>query len=314
MNKISMAGCCLQGRSACCRQRHPSFGGNVELDTDATSTELTDTAYDSGGRVKLQIDGRRDNGEYFAAAKGELLALVGGGSVAEDAWLMVGHTGSWNVRVGRYENEHMFPEGRDTVIVHATSVASGNAPVPYEMDAVRGRSDNGVRLRIQGVENWMLELGTFYGGGNNQEMFSGIRPVAVYSGEDITLRLGLETLDDGTSDLSGAGVSVGFNAGDASFNVNLTQLDNELGMFESTTFGANVLFNSIAIGFYQVDTDYDTGLDPSVSTLYASYSHMFGGIEDLYFTYAVSSSSSDDVATGSDDQVTAARLRLNYEF
>lgn len=61
-------------------------------------------------------------------------------------------------------------------------------------------------------------------------------------------------------------------------------------------------------------TDYDNGADPSVTTIYGSYSHMIDGLEDTYITYAFSTSSSSDVADCSDDQVDGVRVRLNYEF
>ena len=290
------------------------FGGNIEIDNDAISTDLEDTSYSQGGRIKLEINGRRDMGDYFVSGKGEALARVDGGSETEDAWIMIGRTGVWNVRVGRYENTHLFPEGRDTIIEHAIDGGSGNAPVPYEMDSVRGRFDGGLRLRIQSVENWLLELGSQYGGGDDESAFGGIRPVAVYNNGDIDLRIGFESRDDGVDDLSGVGVSFGSSIGDVGYILNVTSLDDEENDRESTTIGANITIGEFVLGAYVVDTDYDAGNDPEVTTFYASYRQQIAEIDTLYITYAMSSSSSDDVASDADDQVDAVRVRLNYEF
>lgn len=292
-----------------------NFSGNVEIDNDAVSTDQLDTVYDQGGRVKLQIDGRRDMGDWFASAKGEVLAKVDGTTVTEDSWLMIGKTGVWNVRIGHYENTHLFPEGRDTLILHAVDGGSGNAPVPYEMDSVRGRFSGGLRLRIQSVENWDLELGSQYGSsGDKESAFSGIRPVVVYNPGNFELRLGLEARDDGVDDLSGAGVSFGSSIGDIGYIINLTTLDDDANELESTTVGINFTIGEFVIGAYVVDTDYDAGDDPTLQTIYASYRQNIAEIESLYITYAISTSSSDDVADDADDQVDAARIRLNYDF
>lgn len=291
-----------------------NFSGNVEIDNDAISTDLEDTVYSQGGRVKLQIDGRRDMGDYFVSAKGEVLAKVDGTTVTEDSWLMIGKTGVYNVRIGHYENTHLFPEGRDTIIEHATDGGSGNAPVPYEADSVRGRFSGGVRLRIQSVENWLIELGSQYGGGDGEEVFGGVRPVVVYNDGNIDLRLGFETRDDGVDDLSGFGVSFGSSVGDVGYIINLTELDDEENDRESTTIGASISIGEFVLGAYVVDTDYDAGNDPELTTVYASYRQQIAQIDTLYVTYAMSTSSSDDVAADADDQVDAVRIRLNYEF
>lgn len=295
-----------------------NFAGNVELDTDMISTDQDDTTYTHGGRAKLEINGRRDAGEWFVAGKGEALAKVDGDMVSEDVWLMIGKTGQWNVRVGRYENSHMFPEGRDTVIEHATDGGSGNAPVPYEMDRARGRfggdSDGGLRLRVQSIENWLVEIGTRWGGGDSESAISGIRPVLIYDDGSMNLRLGMETVDDGFQDLSGLGVSFGSSVGDVGYIINLTSLDDDANGLESTTIGANLTIGEFVVGAYLVDTDYDAGNDPEVTTIYASYRQNIANLDTLYITYAMSSSSSDDVAADADDQKDQVRVRLNYDF
>lgn len=303
-----------------------NFSGNVEIDSTVTSTDLENSVWDQGGRVKLQIDGRRDMGDYFASAKGEVLAKVDGTTVTEDSWLMIGKTGVYNVRIGHYENTHLFPEGRDTLIEHATDGGSGNAPVPYEADSVRGRFSGGLRLRVQSVENWLLELGSQYGGGDGENAFGGVRPVVVYNPGNFELRLGLEARDDGETDLSGFGVSFGSSIGDVGYIINVTKLDEEdpdAGTpaddlvneeRESTTVGINFTIGEFVVGAYVVDTDYDTGNDPELTTIYASYRQQIAGIESLYITYAISTSESDDVAADADESVDAGRIRLNYEF
>lgn len=291
------------------------FGGNIELDHTMTTIDPADATYSQGGRVKLEISGRRDFGEYFTAGKGELLMVNDGTTATEDAWLMLGRSKSWNLRVGHFENSHLFPEGRDTLIEHAEDGGSGNAPVPYEMDRIRGRFDGGLRLRIQSVENWLLEIGTRYGGdGDDTDVLSGIRPVAIYENDGYALRFGLETQDDGVNEMSGFGISAGIPLGGATINVNLTSLDDDANALESTTIGLNAAIGAFVIGAYSVDTDYDAGNDPTLSTVYASYSHGLMDIETLAITYAISTSSSDDVAADAADERTDARVRLNYTF
>ena len=296
-----------------------NFGGNIELDHNATDRDPADMVYSQTGRVKLQIDGRRDHGDYFVAGKGELLLINDGTTATEDAWIMIGHTKAWNVRMGHFENSHVFPEGRDTVITHATAPSAGNAPVPYEMDVVRGRFDGGLRLRVQSVDNWLFELGTRYGGdGNDQDVFSGFRPVAIYENDGFALRIGAEVSDNGLTmgtagaeDMSGFGVSVGFSG----ININVTTLDDKANALKSTTIGANVSLGALVIGAYAVDTDYDAGNDPTLTTIYANYSHGILGIETLAMTYGISASSSDDLVAGATgDQVTDAKVRVNYTF
>lgn len=290
------------------------FGGNIELDHTMNEIGDADGVYSQGGRVKLEISGRRDMGEYFASGRGELLAVNNGSSVTEDAWLMMGRTKSWNIRVGHYENSHMFPEGRDTIIEHATDGGAGEA-VPYEMDRLRGRFDGGLRLRVQSVENWLLELGTRVGGdGDDEDVFSGFRPVAIYENDGYALRIGFETQDDGVNEMSGFGVSAGLPLGGATINVNLTSLDDDANALESTTVGLNATIGAFVIGAYSVDTEYDAGAEPSLSTVYASYSHGLMDIDTLAITYAISSSSADDVPVGAVDDRTDARVRLNYTF
>lgn len=230
------------------------FGGNIELDHTANDIDPADTVYSQTGRIKFEINGRRDFGEYFAAGRGELLVVNDGSTVAEDAWLMLGPTKIWNLLIGHFENGHLFPEGRDTLIEHATG--SGNMPVPYEMDTARGRFDGGLRLRIQSVENWLLELGTRVGGAGNNgntEVFSGVRPVAIYEKDGYVFRVGAEMSDNGLAagaagavDMGGFGVSGTLPVGSAAITLNLTSLDDKANNLESTIVGLNAVIGVCA--------------------------------------------------------------------
>lgn len=289
------------------------FSGDVELNTDAVDT-TGDMVFTQGGRVALNVTGKKSMGSTFVEGKGTLLALKDGGASTDDMWVKFG-ADNWSLQAGRFEAVNLFPMGKDTMVVYA---GDGSASA-YMANAGRGRSGDAGQfaLVIDPAGGLKLELDTLWGsnGGNDQDPLSVIRPSVTYGADGWSVTAGLEksayTMDDNSEvDTTGFAITGNFSVAGGSVNVNLASLDNDDATTQ--TFGANATFGSFGLGFVQSTNDDGTNADdPSVTTVYGAYT-MPLMVDGASLTLAASTSSADNA--GTNDSATGLRARINYGF
>ncbi|WP_020406018.1 carbohydrate porin [Hahella ganghwensis] len=301
------------------------IGANIELDTDVIDSKANDTTYEQGGRIEVNVTGKKELNGYFVEGKGSGLLKKDGSAATDDMWIKFG-SDMWDVQAGRFEAINLFPLGKDTVVSHAGS--DGGAEV-YEANLVRGRAgDNGGQfaLRVRPSDMISLELDTIWGDadseGDNKETFSGVRPSITFSGDSFSISAGYEALkyeysdeaaDPKEVDKSGFGITGNINAGGASINLNAAMGSDDISNADVTTFGANVTYGAFGLGAVHSETDLDASDDdPTVTTVYIAYTLPLFDIDNASVTFAGSTSSADNV--GDDDELNQFRTRFNYTF
>lgn len=296
----------------------PVFDANLELDTDITDYAESKTKYSQGGRIELNAAARHTRGDYFVAAKGSLLMKKSSDASIDDAYLAFG-SNRWDVKAGRFEAINLFPLGKDTLIVHA---GDGSAEV-YEANLVRGRAEDDagqIALHVKASDAVSFELDTIFGDvedGDDTTAISGLRPSVTFSNGDMSLTAGYEhyeydQTDGGKTDIDGYALTAAFNISNAAVNVSLARKDDKENDKEVTSFGTNLTYGNLGLGYIFSETDLSSGSKPEVSTFYAAYTMPLLDIENATVTLAASFSQADHA--GDDDNVNALRTRFNYTF
>jgi hypothetical protein len=294
-----------------------AVGADIELDTNISTTANTDNAFSQGGRVAVNVSGEHKMGDNFVSGKGTVLALKNGGTAVDDAWVKFGNS-SWDLQAGRFEAANLFPLGKDTVVVEAGGVSS------YQANKTRGRvGDNAGQfaLHVNG-DAVSFELASIWGdevaAGNDENAFSGIRPSVTFNGGSFSITAGADIISSDNAagatitDYSGFGITAGFTAGGAAINVNVASGSDDLTSTDTTSIGANATMGGFGIGLIQTTVDNGGAADPSLTQVYAAYTHSLFDIDRASITYALATASSSDA--GADDSATAARMRINYAF
>lgn len=310
----AVIGCILAGTA----QAQLVFDANLELDTDAVDTATSSTTYDQNGFVELNVASKRENGEYFVAAKGGVRLTTDGDDkvVVRDAYIQLGNS-SWDAQIGRFEAINLFPLGKDTLIAHAGGVSV------YEANKVRGfAGDDGgqIALHFKASDSLTFELDTLYGdddtAGDNGTAVSGYRPSITWSADGFSLTGGFESvkydLDGGGNvDQTGYALTANFDLSGANVNISASRLEDDNTDQTVNSYAANFTYGNLGAGIIRSDEDNATGPDPDVTTTYIAYSVPLFGIQEATVTFAGSYSSASNVV---DDETTAARVRFNYTF
>ncbi len=307
-------GCLLAGTA----QAQLVFDANLELDTDAIDTATSSTTYDQNGFVELNVASKRENGEYFVAAKGGVRLTTDGDKnvVVRDAYIQLGNN-SWDAQIGRFEAINLFPLGKDTLITHAGGVSV------YEANKVRGfAGDDGgqIALHFKASDSLKFELDTLYGdddtAGDNGTAVSGYRPSVTWSLDGLSLTAGFERVKynltaGGNVDQTGYALTANFDLSGANVNISASRLEDDNTDQTVNSYAANFTYGNLGAGIIRSDEDNATGPDPDVTTSYIAYSVPLFGIPEATVTFAGSYSSASNVV---DDETTAARVRFNYTF
>ncbi|MCX7250743.1 MAG: carbohydrate porin [Burkholderiales bacterium] len=280
------------------------FDANIEFDTtytDARSNPVAKSSTDLGGRVELNANAElARNGDYFVNGRASLIVPVNGNEVhMDDAWLQFGSS-QVDFKLGRFEAVDLFPLGMDTVVMPADGTG-------YRANMLRGRVTDGRfhgALGFNAAPGLRFEVGMVAEKAGNENA-SGFRPAVVYSQGDLTLRAGLEALQNNAvipgADSTGVGLSVGYAlAKDTMINANYAH-NNKL---DATSVGANAVIGALGLGYVQDKTGSN-----SVDTVYAAYKLPLLGVKGAFITPALSFSKGDKV-----DDLVAFRVRLNYQF
>lgn len=303
-------------------QAAPSFDGNFELNTDAISKAEGDSTYKQDGRLELNVTGRHTMGDNFFAGKGSLLIKTTGDAVVDDAYVQFGNS-TWDLQAGRFEAVNLFPKGKDTLIEHVEAVDV------YEANMTRGREgdDTGqFALHFNASESVKFELATLYGDPNIDETtedkataISGIRPSVTFAAGAATITAGYESVKydlaaGGEVKKSGYAVSANFDVAAANVNLAATFGKDHETDEKVTSMMANMTYGNFGLGLIASSVDEGTSDDPSLLTTYIAYTVPVLDIENATVTFAGSYSTADKVAAGTNDKVTAARVRFNYGF
>lgn len=148
-----------------------SLTGDLEIDTsylatseeDSATTEIDDTEYDLGGRIKVVPAARTEAGNLFFEAKAEILVKTdntdGDGVQVDDSWGKIG-TSSFDVQIGRFEAWNLHDESNDMLIVEAPNGADR-----YKANYSRGRMDGAGQLAVHFIPSdaFGFEAGIIYG-------------------------------------------------------------------------------------------------------------------------------------------------------
>ncbi|MBR9865547.1 MAG: hypothetical protein GYB20_00370 [Oceanospirillales bacterium] len=310
----AVVGCVLAGTA----QAQLAFDANLELNTDAVDTATSSTTYDQNGFVELNVASKRENGDYFVAAKGGVrLTTDGDDNVAvRDAYIQLGNS-TWDAQLGRFEAINLFPLGKDTLVAHAGGVSV------YEANKVRGfAGDDGgqIALHFKASDSLKFELDTIYGdddtAGDNGSAVSGYRPSVTWSSDALSLTAGFERVNydltaGGDVDQTGYAVTANFDLSGANVNIAASRLEDDNTDQTVNSYAANFTYGNFGAGVILSEEDNATGPDPDVTTTYVAYSVPLFGIKEAVVTFAGSYSSASDVV---DDETTAARVRFNYTF
>ncbi|SFG09119.1 carbohydrate porin [Neptunomonas qingdaonensis] len=292
-----------------------SFDANLELDIDAVDTAASSTAYDQNGFVELNTYGKRQNGEYFVAAKGTIRLLTDGDEnvVVRDAYIQLGND-TWDAQIGRFEAINLFPLAKDTLIIHAGGVTV------YEANKVRGfAGDDGgqIALHFKASDSLKFEVDTIFGdddtAGDNGTALSGIRPSVTLTTDAVTLTAGYERVSydltaGGDVSESGFAVTANFNVAGADINIAASRLKNDNTDNKVTSYAANMTYGNFGAGVIASEEDIVGGVNPEVVTTYAAYTLPLFDIENATVTFAGSYSTADNVV---DDEAIEARMRFN---
>ncbi|TYL46580.1 carbohydrate porin [Marinomonas sp. IMCC 4694] len=293
---------------------------DFELNTDTFSQAVGDSTYDQGGRVAVNASSTHTSGDNFVTAKGTVLLTTDGTTGVDDAYIQMGNS-TVSVQAGRFEGVNLFPLGKDTMVSHAGDVTVYNA------GDVRGRAGSKggqFALHVNASDSVKFEVDTIFGdadskAGAHTSAVSGIRPSVSFTTDMATFTVGYESVKydltgGGDVNKSGFGATVNFNVGDANINLAATSGKDDNTDQKVSSLAANMTYGNFGLGVISSSEDNTTGSDPSVMTTYVAYTMPLLDIDNASVTLAGSYSTADDVAVGTNDKTTAARVRFNYSF
>lgn len=295
----------------------PSFDADFELNTNAISKSVGDSTYSQDGRVALNVSGKHTSGDNFFAGKGTVLIKTDGTTSVDDAFIQLGNS-TWDLQAGRFEGVNLFPKGKDTIVENVADVDV------YEANLVRGRADGDAgqfAFHYSVSDSVKFELDTIYGtvDGDDTKALSGFRPSVTFAAGGATITAGFESLSydqNSTTTVKKSGYAIAANFDVAAANVNLAAAfgkDDETDA-KVTSVTANMTYGNFGLGVIASSVDNSSGDDPSLLTTYVAYTMPVLDIENATVTFAGSYSTADKVASGANDQTTAARVRFNYGF
>ncbi len=280
---------------------------DADLELDMTSE---DSVYTTGGRVQINVSSETKNSDNFVSAKASALQNISGDSSVDDAWIKMGNS-QWAVQIGRFEAKDLFPLGKDTYI--APRGPNGTELIGYQGNMLRGRlGGNGIAFTTSLNNNISVELDTVwgdyknnnannYGGdftGDTGKAFNGFRPSVTYSIEGYSVSVGVETIDAGTTDITGVAVTANFNAVGGNFNVSYAAADVSNHPDRSSA-NINYTAGNLGAGFLTEDNGTNTG-----SSSYIAYTLPLLGVKGASVTGAASAG----------EDVSGVRARFNYAF
>lgn len=313
---------CISGQA----MAEVSIDANIELNTDMTDTATSAATYDQDGRVEVNAFARHEKGQYFVQGRGTILLKTDGDQSVDDAWIQFGDK-AWDVKAGRYEAINLTPKGKDTLIVNAGKLASGDMINVYEANLARGRVGDGAgqfALHLNPNDNLSFELGTVFGdttasNGDDTHAFGGVRPVLTWKSGDFSVSAGYEAVKadkvgGGKLDQKGYALTSTFKAAGADVNLSAAHLDDSsTGVDEQTdTYAANMIYGNFGAGLIYSD-DTVSGVSANVTTTYLAYTLPLFDIDNATVTFAGSFSRADG-ANVVDDSTNALRMRFNYTF
>lgn len=270
-----------------------SLDANLELDTDFYSKN--DNRMQQGGRVEINVSGKKEIGGAYVASRASVLAKKDGTAGVDDMWVE-GGTSAVAVRLGRFEAADLFPMGKDTLVVGGDKYATADAR------GRKGAADPHVAVMAKLGANANFELGLIEvsdgTGVNADKNRIGVRPVIGFGAGPLTIKLGAEKID-GAGD-TGFGATVGGTVSGVGFNVNFAKKG------DATGFGLNATMGAFGIGYVAGDNGAATA--NKSRSIYAAYSVPFF-VDGATATFAVSNGK-----TYGGQADTGFRLRVNYGF
>lgn len=301
-----------------------SIGGDVELDIIASEDE-NDSNFDHGGRIKLNAVGMVTNDSgFFGKGVAQPLVLFNPGDSnllieqetstfpsndaleVDDLYFQFGKTNTWDVQIGRFEAINLVPLGRDTLVANVGGVQV------YEANIARGRKDDVLHtaFHVGSADKFLFELGVM-ANKNGDDEFTAVRPAMTYNMGNVKLHAGFESISDDGVDFDGFGIGAGFKLGSGHVNASYAhgeaENDNKV-----DTFAVNYTDSRFGAGYLHSEADGAGSADPSVDTLYATYTMPLLNLKDATVTFALNTSKADNV--GDNDTLNAAKVRFNYTF
>ena len=117
-----------------------------------------------------------------------------------------------------------------------------------------------------------------------------------------------------TEDTDGVAGGFGTSVFGGEIYLSAANLDGDDGV-DVSTFAINYTKDNWGIGYIHsgVHDDDSSIPDPTVDTFYAAYTTSLFGLEGASVTYAISTSTADNI-DAENDSLNAARIRFNYSF
>jgi hypothetical protein len=331
-----------------------SIKGNLEINTDYDTTtdssgtsDVDETKYDMGGRIKVTPHGKTVTGNFFFEAQADIMANVDSTVSLDDVWGKIG-TGTFDIQIGRFEGISLFDKPEDTKVIDAPG-----APARYEANAVRGRLDKPGQIAIHIIPSDAIniEVGTAYGtlvtedvdetptddtdeNVTYNENLIGIRPVVAFTFGPMEAAIGMDYQSTSAQDsdaeydsnLLGFGGKIKATFGPATFGIQYTsktegrtnstgtELDdtttNSLGGVASMTLGPGTLGGGVFYTTSEVDGSNNT---QTHTQYYVSYGHPLL-VDNVTIKYALGGATADDDDDTLDSSALGFRVRLVYDF
>ncbi len=279
----------------------------IEIDADLElDMKSQDSVYTTEGRVQINVSSETKNGDNFVSAKASAMQNISGNPTVDDAWIKMGNS-QWAVQIGRFEAKDLFPLGKDTYIA-STSVTG------YQGNMLRGRlGGNGIAFTTSLNDSISIELDSAWGdydvgnedntttpptAGDQGKAFNGFRPSVTYSIKGYSVSVGVETIDAGTTDITGVAVTANFNAVSGNFNVSYATADVSNHPNRSSV-NINYTAGNLGAGFL-----YEEEGNADGTSSYIAYTLPLLGVKGASVTGAAS--------VGED--VSGVKVRFNYAF
>lgn len=277
-----------------------SLDANLELDTTYYSKNAD--RLQQGGRVEVNVSGKKELGGAYVAAKGTAILNKAGAASVDDMWVEGGNS-AMAVKLGRFEAADLFPAGKDTLVIGG---------ITYGANGARGRkgaADPHVALTANLGAGAALEVGVIETASAGQKTDIGVRPVVSFGAGPVTVKLGFDKIKNGQTvaatdqNKMGVGATLGGTFGGVGLNVNVASRDKE------NSFGVNATVGAFGVGFNAGKSLNSAATAVNkVNAIYAAYSVPFF-VDGATATFAVANGKNND---GVKD--TGVRLRVNYGF
>ncbi len=295
-----------------------------------------------GGRMVFDITYRKEMGDFFAEAKGQLLAHVDELDTYKidtlDSYIKFG-TKLWDFQIGRYLGYEVYHKGQGLELYTDEDAGAIEGPDLYELDFARGRDSYGqAGFHLFPIEGLKIEIGATFGQkvSNN---FYGVRPVIDYTIWNFQIVAGFEyqkilptsTGSHYEAEKFGYGgriqynskyITAGFNyAHGDNLEVKTNGQENNIDSYKVDSFGGFVDIdfwkNSIGLGCHYTMQESDRGdefthLQPFVSYLYRL--PIDGLSIKLVLATAIADINNLSETYDWTNDMYSARIRIRYDF